>query len=82
MKNNKKCPTCGKTEHNFLIEEAFECVPPRGVLNFGSYVIDKEYREALFEEFPMYNTEEVVGSYLGHNPYFPSQAVWFEDNEK
>lgn len=74
--NNEKCKCCGKKAHNFRSEEAFECIPPKEVWVFGNYVIDEEYRNALYEEFPMYNTEEVVGSYLGRNPYFPDQEEW------
>ena len=77
-----KCPTCGKKAHDFEKEEALDCVPPREILKFGNYLIDKEYREALYEQFPFYSTEEVVGSYLGYNRYFPSQRDWFEEREQ
>jgi hypothetical protein len=73
-----KCPTCGKKAHNFEKEEALYCVPPKDVLKFGEYSIDKRYRAALYKEYPFYTSEEVVGSFLGHNPYFPSQSVWLE----
>lgn len=76
----KKCPTCGKKAHDFEKEEALNCVPPKEVLKFGEYQIDKKYRKALYKEFPMYTSEEVVGSYLGCNPYFLSQNVWLEEN--
>lgn len=79
--NNEKCQCCGKKAHDFNVEEAFECIPPKEVLVFGNHVIDEEYRNALYEEFPMYNTEEVVGSYLGHNPYFPDQEEWLNSRE-
>ena len=82
MKNTLgKCPTCGKKAHDFETEEALYCVPPNDVLKFGQHQIDKEYREALYEEFPFYTAEEVVGSYLGYNPHFPSQNVWFDEKE-
>jgi hypothetical protein len=74
----KKCPTCGKKAHDFEKEEAMDCVPPKNVLNFGEYQINKKYREALYKEYPIYTAEEVVGSYLGHNPFFSSQDNWFE----
>jgi len=80
-----KCETCGKSAHDFANEEVLDCVPPRDVLRFGQYEINKEYREALYKEFPFYTAEEVVGSYLGHNPNFPSEGEWLdqqtEDNE-
>ena len=78
----EKCQTCGKKAHNFEKEEAFECVPPRDVLRFGTYEINEAYRAALYEEFPFYTSEEVVGSFLGHNPNFPSQNVWFEEQNR
>jgi len=74
----RKCPTCGKPAHDFEKEEAFDCVPPKNVLKFGDYTIDEKYREALFKAHPYYTSEEVVGSFLGHNPYYPSQSEWLE----
>lgn len=79
--NKKKCPTCGKDAHDFLKEEAFNCVPPKEVLRFGDYEIDKKYRKELYNKFPLYNTEEIVGTYLGHNPHYPSQDKWINDKE-
>lgn len=78
----EKCATCGKNAHNFEKEEHMACVAPRDVLKFGQYKIEKEYRDALYEEYPFYNTEEVVGSYLGHNPHFPSEDDWFSAKEE
>ena len=74
----RKCPTCGKPAHNFEKEEALDCVPSKNTLKFGDYTIDKNYREALFKEHPYYTSEEVVGSFLGYNPHFPSQSEWFD----
>lgn len=72
----RDCPTCGKPAHDFAVEEAMDCVPPRGVLQFGEHIIDKDYREALYKYNPRYTSEEVVGSFLGHNPHFDSQDAW------
>jgi len=84
-KTQNKCKTCGKNAHDFASEEVLDCVPPRGILRFGQYEINKDYREALYTEFPFYTAEEVVGSYLGFNPNFPSEGAWLdqktEDNE-
>lgn len=77
-----KCPTCGKKAHDFEKEEVMNCVPPEEVLKFGPYEINKEYREALYKEFPFYTAEEVVGSYLGYNYSFPSQDVWIEQQNE
>ena len=74
----KICPTCGKEAHDFEREEIMDCVPPRNVLKFGNYVIDKRYREALYRKFPNYTAEEVVGSFLGYNPNFPDESEWFD----
>lgn len=79
---NKKCPTCGKKAHNFELEEAFDCVPSKNVLKFGEYIIDKDYRKALYKEHPYYNSEEVVGSFLGYNPNFPSQIDWLSTKKE
>lgn len=79
---SQKCSTCGKKAHDFTKEEALDCVPPKEVLQFGEYHIDKKYRNALYKAFPIYTSEEVVGSYLGHNPNFPSQSDWMGKNRK
>lgn len=83
MKNKQeKCQTCGKKAHNFEKEEALNCIPPKDVLKFGPYEIENEYRNILYIKFPFYTTEEVLGSFLGYNPNFPSQTVWFEEREE
>ena len=56
--------------------EYFESVPPPEKCDFGDYQIDPIYRAELYKNFPDYTGEEIVGSYLGHNPYFPSQREW------
>ncbi len=71
-----KCETCGKKAHDFENEEVLDCVPPKDALKFGQHQIDPNYREELYKRFPFYTAEEVVGSYLGHNPHFPSQSEW------
>jgi hypothetical protein len=76
-----KCQTCGKKAHDFVNEEAMECVPPMDVLNFGEHHIDVNYRRELHNEYPMYNSEEVVGSFLGYNPDYPSQQEWLVQQE-
>lgn len=76
------CQTCGKKAHNFEIEEVMNCIPPLDVLKFGPHLISSEYRQALYDEYPMYTTEEVVGSYLGHNPNFPSEDEWYEEENE
>ena len=70
------CPTCGEDPHDFKVEEARNCVPPRDVLQFGEYKLNKKYREALFADAPFFTVEEIVGSFLGHNPNFPDQKEW------
>lgn len=85
-KKQKKCQTCGKKEHDYEheLEKFWDCVPPKDILKFGEYEINKEYRDELYEKYPFYTTEEVVGSYLGHNPYFPSQEDYWslKDSEE
>lgn len=74
-----ECPSCGQRAHNFATEEAVACVPPPDVLQFGNHTIDAEYRAALYAEYPFYTAEEVVGSFLGHNPHFPSQVDFWNE---
>ena len=77
-----KCPSCGKKAHDFTKEEALDCVPPKETLVFGPYKIDEEYRKELYDKFPFYSTEEIVGSYLGYNDRFPSQNNWLEQQNE
>ena len=60
-----------------------ECtVPPPDQYIFGAYHIDPQYRDQLFADYPFYTSEEIVGSYLGYNPYFPSEQEWFEKRDE
>ena len=77
-----KCPSCGKNQHDFVNEEILNCVPPRDVLIFGQNEINREYREVLFKKFPNYTVEEILGSFFGENPYFPSQNDWLYQQEE
>ena len=69
--------TCGEY-HDFSVEECLTCVPPKDVLLFGDYQIPYDYREELFNECPFYTVEEIVGSFIGENPYFPSYDEWYD----
>lgn len=69
------CEKC-KKHHNWRLDEHMDCVPPAHVLRFGDNVLDPTYRNALLEHCAEYTTEEIVGSFLGHNPHFPSQGDW------
>lgn len=53
-------------------------IPLPETLTFGQHTIDARYRAALYAEYPFYTIEEIVGSYLGNNPYYPSQEVWID----
>jgi len=75
------CDACNK-KHDWRKEEYMECKPPLSVLCFGEYKIDPAYRLALYNHGSYYNTEEVVGSFLGHNPHFPSQEEWIEQQNE
>ena len=81
MKRNE-CPTCRKIAHDFAKEEALNCVPPPSVLQFGSYTIDSQYRAELYKTHPYFTTEEIVGSFLGHNPHWPSQEKWLAGSDE
>jgi hypothetical protein len=60
-------------------EENLNKIPPREMVQYGEYCLSMEYKLALFEDYPSYTIEEIVGSYLGYNPGFPSQEE-FESN--
>ena len=79
---SKRCPTCGEPAHNFSKEEILDCIPPKSVMKFGEYRIRKTYRNALYLAHPNYTTREVVGSFLGHNPIFPSQEDWLLEKKR
>lgn len=73
---NIYCVTCKQPNHDFAKEDASQCVPPSWVFQFGQHRLSGAYRAALFAVFPHYTVEEIVGSYLGRNPLFPSQFQW------
>lgn len=73
------CASCNAPMHDFAVEEALGCVPPRGVLVFTTHTLDPDYRAALLHEHPQFTVEEIVGSSLGHCPHFPSQDDWLCD---
>lgn len=54
-------------------------VPSFDQLSFGPYTLDADYKKALYEKFPFYTSEEIVGSYLGYNPNFESQDEWIQE---
>ena len=58
------------------VDQTMTQVPPPEQLEFGPYVLDEDYKRELYEEFPYYTTEEIIGSFLGYNPHFPSQVAW------
>lgn len=72
-------PCCGKFPHDWVNEEALQCIPPRHVLQFGPCRIDHLYREALYQRYPSYTAEEVLGSFMGHNPHFPGHEDWLDE---
>ena len=66
------CSRCAK-HHDLSKNEHMDCVPPLHIVRFGPYRLSREYREALNEYCSAYTTEEIVGSYLGYNPHFPTE---------
>ena len=60
----------------------FERVPRPEQYNFGPHKINRKYREVLYNKYPFYTIEEIVGSYLGYNPYFPSQRDWLKKSKR
>tara|TARA_R100000963_G_C4579797_1_gene61264 strand:+ start:260 stop:505 length:246 start_codon:yes stop_codon:yes gene_type:complete len=77
-----------KEEMEYIInEEEMEYInqiPPKDELDFCisgiKCSINREYKDALFSAHPHYTIEEIVGTHLGHNPWFPSYQEWQEIN--
>ena len=69
------CRSCGDV-HDWIQDEHMTCIPPREIVCFGHYMLDPAYRNAIYDYCAQYSTEEVVGSFLGHNPHFKSQKEW------
>jgi hypothetical protein len=72
-RKGSRCISCNKKEHDYTVEEALTCIPPQDALQFGEYTIDPLYRAYLYKRHPTLNAEQVVGSFLGKNPYYLSQ---------
>jgi len=66
-----QCISCGEPAHNFKKDEFLNCIPPANIVEFGTIKIKPSYRKKLFQKHPNYTVEEIVGTYLGHNPYYP-----------
>lgn len=52
------------------------CVPPLTVVQFGECTMTGGYRAALFASNRLLQTEEIVSTFYGSNPYFPSHENW------
>tara|TARA_R100000655_G_scaffold10222_1_gene24820 strand:+ start:1618 stop:1902 length:285 start_codon:yes stop_codon:yes gene_type:complete len=70
------CRTCGLKKHRFNKEIHLSCVPNFAVQKICGVKIPRAYRKDLFAFSDFYTGEEILGSYLGHNPLFPSYADW------
>ena len=57
-------------------------VPSPKTCKFGPYQIDPKYRKEIYKRFPFYTIEEIVGSYIGYNRYFPSQEQWLNSESE
>ncbi len=54
----------------------------RFTIDGDSYKINLGYKLFVYFYHPDYTIEEIVGTYLGHNPYFYSFKEWKEVNDK
>lgn len=70
------CPTCGTFYPDENQMSVHDDIPDMDILSFGPYHMSLEYRQALYAEFPGYTTHEIVATFLGYNPIFPSQETW------
>tara|TARA_Y100000004_G_C8716157_1_gene328089 strand:+ start:81 stop:314 length:234 start_codon:yes stop_codon:yes gene_type:complete len=50
--------------------------------SYETHELDLEYKLAIYDAHPYYTAEEIVGTHLGHNPYFPSFEEWQEQNSE
>jgi|2_EtaG_2_1085320.scaffolds.fasta_scaffold07162_2 hypothetical protein len=59
-----------------------DTVPPKNQTTFHvqgiTHHINPEYKDELYASASYYTIEEIMGSYLGYNPYFPSYESWVE----
>jgi len=69
------CSRCDKS-HDWSKDEFMNCVPPIHIIQFGEYRMNHEYRRAVDQYCHLYDTEEIMGSFLGHNPHFPNFEKW------
>mmetsp|Transcript_62246 Transcript_62246/g.143322 ORF Transcript_62246/g.143322 Transcript_62246/m.143322 type:complete len:114 (-) Transcript_62246:146-487(-) len=69
------CHRCN-APHDWAKNEYMNCRPPLDVVQFGEHRMSLAYREALYQLCSDYTTEEIVGSFLGHNPNFPTEEQW------
>ena len=53
-------------------------VPPSDVLIFGKHIIDKNYKQEMYEKYPLYTVGDIINSLLGNNVEFPSYEEWLE----
>jgi hypothetical protein len=73
------CLYCHEKSHDFKVDPANGCPPPREVCIFGIYNIDIRYKLALYFSFPDYDAEYIIASYLGHNERnFMSQREYLD----
>ena len=63
-------------------QKYLDSVPSPKTCKFGPYQIDPKYRKEIYKRFPHYTIEEIVGSYIGYNRYFPSQEQWLNSESE
>jgi hypothetical protein len=77
------CEACGyfhPSEYDLSFDT--QAVPERDVLEFGPYWLSEDYREALYNDWPNATVEEIIGTFLGYNPLFPSHQAWVNMNTR
>ena len=87
MKKEINCEVCNeycdfKGTH---YAEKRDCIPYFHVRQFGDYTIPKALRKRLYEQHPEYTVEEIIGTYLGVNPYFSyknRRKGWRKEQDK
>jgi len=59
-----------------------QSIPSKDVLVFGDYHIPADYRSELYKYASFYTAEEIVGTFIGHDPVFPSYSKWNDTQNK
>ena len=61
-----------------VAEDMLQIIPEPCETVFGSYTLTPEYRAAMYKYCPDFIVDEIVATFLGYSPSFPSQVQWYK----